>query len=215
MSLLEVGGVAVVAGSITLPRVGRWVADLELEGPGPGLGNKATLRGPGLALAGHVARVGSFVGEHRVRLCAGAGGLLQPLPPASFCNMPLSLLLADVLGAVGERLSPLIDADLLSRTLPSWVRPAGTAAAALTTLAELLGVLWRILPDGTVWLGTDTWRAAPVSGELLDPDPLSRTVHVALDTMAIFPGSSWNGVRVEVVTHDISGTGFRTTLSTP
>lgn len=214
MSLLGVDGVAVVAGTITLPRVGRWVADLELEAAPPAPRAKATLKGPALSLVGHVARSGSFVGAHRVRLCGGAGGLALPLPGQHFRSMPISLLLDDLLGLVDERRSPTIDQDILGRSLTSWVRPAGAASQALTTLADLLGVVWRVLADGTIWLGEDTWRETAATGELLDANPMQRTVHAAFETMAILPGQTFKGLRVDVVSHTISDTGFRTELAT-
>lgn len=214
MSFLELGGVAVVGGSLVLPRTGRWVADLELEAAAPAPGGRVTLTGPQLTLQGHIARGGSFMNTHRVRLCAGSGGLPKPVPAQHFRGMPISLLLDDVLGTVGERRSATIDEAVVGRSLASWVRPAGSAAQALTTLAELLGVVWRVLPDGTVWVGEDTWRETPATGELLDVDAAPRAVSAAFETMAILPGTTFKGLRVEVVTHTISGTGIRTELAT-
>lgn len=215
MSLVELAGVPVVAGTITLPRFGRWVADLELASAPPAPGSLVTLSAPGLALTGHVARVGAFTGTSRVRAVAGAGGLPRPLRAAAFRSMPVSLLLADVLDQVGERASSTIAEDVAGRTLLAWVRPAMSAGAALSTLAEILGVLWRILADGTVWLGEDKWLASPAAGVLLDADPLGRAIHVGFETMGLLPGTTWNGARVDVVTHDISDTGFRTQIATP
>lgn len=214
MSLLELTGIAVVGGILTRPRAGRWVANLELEDTPPREGARVDLRGPGLALSGHVARVGTFHGAHRVRVCGGTGGLPKLVPAQSFRSMTVGLLLDDVLGAVGERRSPTIEAELLERSLTTWVRPAGPCSDALRALCDILGVIWRVLPDGTIWLGVDTWRASPAAGELLDADPVGRTIHAALDDMRLEPGTTWQGTRVETVTHHIDDTGFRTDVAT-
>lgn len=214
MSLVELSGVAVVSGTITLHRAGRWSADLELEDASPARGARVELRGPSLALSGYVALVGTFQGDYRCRIYGGTGGLPKELPAKAFRSMPAKLLLEDVLGGVGERLSSSIEPDLLNRELTAWVRPAGPAAAALADLCGILGVSWRVQPEGTVWLGLDTWRASPATGELLDADPVGLTIHAALDAMNLLPGTTWQGAKVERVTHHISGAGFRTDVET-
>lgn len=212
MSLFQLGDAPIVRGTITLPRTGRWQADIELESAPPGEGSPVTLRGPGIELVGHAGRVGSFHGAHRVRAVGGTGGLTQELPAASYRNMPVGLLLEEILGPAGERLSSLVGASVTTRTVPSWVRPAGLAGAALAALAELVGVTWRLLPDGSVWLGDDSWASASVGGEVFDADPITRGVSVALDSAALLPGQTWRGFKVESITHTITGTGFRSAI---
>lgn len=214
MSLVELSGIPVVSGTITLNRSGRCGAALELEDTPPREGARVDLRGPGLALAGCVTRVGTFQDRYRVQVYGGTDGLTKPIPAQSFRSMPVSLLLDDMLGAVGERRSLSIEADLLARVLPAWVRPAGLCSDALRSLCKALGVGWRVTLEGSIWIGIDTWRASPATGELLDADPITRTIHAALDDMRLEPGTTWQGCKVESVTHTITSTGFRSDVRT-
>jgi hypothetical protein len=89
-----------------------------------------------------------------------------------------------------------------------WARSA--AAAALDVLADAaaqqLGaeVTWRILGDGSIWLGPETWPAAtlPASAEVIDPSPLVPFTVIACEVPALLPGVDLAGVgRVVLAEH--------------
>lgn len=214
MSLVELGGIPVVAGTVTRPRTGCWVADLETERPPPPGVVRTKLTGPSLELSGSVVRRGVFGGRSRVRIVGGAGRLPTVLPARAFRSMPVSLLLEDITVAAGERAAALDDA-LGGRSLLAWVRAAMPAGQAVASLAELFEVGWRVLDDGTIWVGEDNWRASAVDGVVLHTDPIRRSVFVAPSSMGVAPGTTWQGFRVEAVTHTIEATGFRTEIATP
>jgi len=86
----------------------------------------------------------------------------------------------------------------------------GAASRALVALCDELGASWRILADGTLWIGTETWPDADLgSAKLLDEDWASGVFTVA-DAVQMVPGTLYNGERVQQVTHYLTGTKLRT-----
>jgi hypothetical protein len=100
----------------------------------------------------------------------GGMGLLASTVPArdhdqGATELPLGLVVEGIVGDTGnpgEQLAAGVAAALDVLTVPHWHRVEGPADEALDLLAELLGISWRVLPDGTVWAAlAEPWPAAP------------------------------------------------------
>lgn len=143
-----------------------------------------------------------------VTLVGGAGLLLSPpLAPryhtAGSQTVPAGLVAAGIAADAGERLAAGVEAALDAYPLTSWLRMGGTARDAVDTLAGVLALGWRVLMDGTLWIGVETWdepdnatldRAYFESG-----DPADGTVYYGCDGTPFQAGQSINGAQaVEV-----------------
>ena len=157
-ALCTLGGDPVVDLQLFLPRVGVWHADVTVDGQAE-LTGKQTLTLDGVNLVGTVRRGGisSDVGAYRV--VGGGGGFLKLATPKGYNGVPASIVVQDLLTGAGEQLSSTVEPSLLNTLLPSWVTVRRTTAAALADLLVALGddVTWRMLPDGTVWFGRESW----------------------------------------------------------
>jgi hypothetical protein len=215
MALVTANDVAVVRGSILRPLVGVWTADLEIDQSDAGAfaaGTSVTIKSAnGYSLTGTVAenRSGSFLDAVYVRVLGGAGGMSQPssarsyVQPGAFVRDVMNGLCADS----GETLSTTADASFLALNLTAWSTIGGNPA--MRNLRALLDIVapalnWRILADGTLWIGSESWTQVTTDFQVMHQDPEDGSFHIGIESPFIVPGTSLPGVgNVATVRDDI------------
>jgi hypothetical protein len=203
---LELAGVPVIEACLRLPRVGVWRAEVVLDSETPVAGKVVLRADGGGEWHGTVRRSDVARGVVAVEVVGGAGGLARQLPPKTYRNMTVRVALTDLLRETGEQLSPSASAAVLDQSLPAFARFAGPASAVL---CELLGprVGWRILADGSFWVGGERW--API--EALELNAWAEKAEAELDVnFAVHPGSTVAGRRVSLVHHEVAARRLRT-----
>jgi hypothetical protein len=217
MAYATLNGKDAISATLSVPRVGAWRADLMVDAEATtGLTGAVTLAiDEGKSRwVGRVFRGGENFGRVELRVVGGAGGLAKQLPGKSYRNTNARVLLTDILGAAGERLSPSVAPALLAVQLAAWSRAAGTASSQLTAALDTIapGAVWRVLPDGTVWLGAETWPTTPAfESSLLERDPREgRLVLAGVESYRLLPGQTLDGQRVAYVEHHVSAEALRT-----
>lgn len=213
---VTLAGSPVSALTLTRPRVGAWVADVELaEGPAPS--GAVVLAIEGRSWRGAVASGGVELGRWSGRVVGGAGGLAPVLGPGAFADCDLRTVLAETLREAGEALSA--DAGDLSAAVSRWARAAAPAAHAVADVARAAGFAWRVLPDGTVWVGPETWGRLQLGADLdvVESDPRAGRHQLAgASALDLAPGRvvSLDGadVRVGAVEHRLAGEALRTVV---
>lgn len=207
-------GIPCVRGRITLPLTGAWVADVVAEPSSqnatfPYPGGAVTVAFCGQSFNGVVRRASAPFGTTFARLIGGAGGLPTGLPALSYQNTTVDQVLTDLLSACGETLSATSDQTLLSTSLAFWMRTAGPAWKALANLVDQLDPdgTWRVLPDGTIWVGIDTWPPTSMeSFELLGYFPQELSAEIFSDSPSILPGQSILGGEATSIEHVVEPT---------
>lgn len=220
MATLTVAGFPVVRGRVTVPRVGPWHAEVRLDADAPPSGAVALSWGDGAATwSGYVlpTRSGTYAtgGPSQVRLVGGAGGLGRALDGASYRSTTPRVVLGQILAAAGERLSGTSPAATLDRSLARWSRSAGTAGAQVDRLALALGVLWRVLPDGSVYVGPSPGGAVDLGaqGSVTRRVPAERLVTVATDApWTLQVGQTVEGLVVDQIVHHLDPERIRSDL---
>lgn len=197
-------GSPILRGSLSLPRQGVWHADFELEASAVPSGSVLLQIGPSLSLRGTVEpRAGGvFAGRVRVRVVGGAAGLQRRLEPKWYAGAARELPLRDLVEEAGERLSARCDPFLLGEVLtPGWARVRSTASESLARLLEGTGASWRILPDGSLWAGPETWPTAQGMTDLvvLEEDRSRGRLVLATEAPTLLPGQTLRGDRVSDV----------------
>lgn len=218
MSQVRIGNVEVLSGEIDLPMVGIGTLEVEL-GSGenlPAAGDAVRVEvlaadGPGVAYQGTVRTSGDHEDRGKLFIVLGSGGLGRTIAAKPYANSPTAFrLLDDVVRDAGETLSSTVnEAALTARSVNTWLRAEGTGAVALQRLAEHFSYTWRVLSDGTVWMGAETWPAFTGTGlyELAQDRSASTATYADAETMA--PGVTWEGRKVYRVTHQITPKGTR------
>jgi hypothetical protein len=204
---LALNGQPVLGGWMSMPRVGVWTAELRLPDAvtlAPGAAVTLTPEA-GAALKGTALGAGVFADVTRVRVVGGSGGLQKCPAPLTYRDLSLGALLTDTLGPVGERLAPSSDAAVTGTTVKVYSRIRQPAAATLSFWAGELGFAWRVLPDGTVWVGADTYPAAPKAFAFvtMGREPDAHADVIAPESIEYLAGLSIAGRKVSHVTYQV------------
>jgi hypothetical protein len=213
VSAITVNDLPALEGAITIPRVGvptLTASLLERDAPG----KTVTVRIGSSSWVMTVTRSGAHGGRRFVHAVGGAAGLSAIVPPKSYRGVPLRIPLADLAQGVGERLSPASSAAILGLVLPAWIRFEQPAARALHALLGAAGSpAWRILPDGTLWVGVETWPATRLEAyTTIAEGPHRGVVELVAMDPTIAPGETFEGRKVSGVEHRIVARRLRTIL---
>lgn len=199
------------------PRIGAWECglDLDLEIPANG---KLKFRLDDLEFTGTVLKdhTGTDGPRSKCRVVAGNGHLTQILKPHSYsggAGVKVGTIVTDILKDCGEDLSDLSDGPTLDKVLPRWHVSAVSAQQALTALAQQVDAAWRVLRDGTVWFGAETWPTVKPEGTLVHEAWTDGHLVLAAETPNMVPGTIYNGQKIEHVTHEF-GSKLRTHVRT-
>ena len=79
-------------------------------------------------------------------------------------------------------------------------------------LTSRLGLTWRALADGTVWLGTETWDAVSPKWTLMERRPRDDSYEAAVEAFLVTPGTTFDGRKVSRVQHLVEASKVRSTL---
>ncbi len=207
----SVNGLPVVGGSLLVPLVGAWTADLVLAGQDVVAGPCTVVIG-NLTLQGAVYRTAVYGGQTRARLVGGAGGWRKPVPAQGYGNpagVALSTVLGDVAAATGETILVAVDTSIGN----AFARVAFASSVASDVLWQLLALgfipSWRVAPDGVT--RTDAWPATPVQTPFTPTDarPDEGTIQIATEDYASWlPGCTFSSPLLDT-TYTSAGVEYR------
>ncbi len=207
-----------ITAELRLNRIGEWTCDLDLDQETAENG-KVTFQLDEIDFTGTAIpeKTGMDGGRARCQVLAGNGRIRRKVSAHSYSSasgVKVGTVVRDILKDCGEDLSDLSDSETLDKKLPRWHVPAGTTAAnALTKLAEACDGAWRMLRDGTVWFGAETWPEVDPEGTLVDEQWSDGCLILASETPNMVPGTVYQGQKIESVTHRY-GERLRTEIRT-
>ncbi len=220
MSLINVNGVGVLSGVINMPLLGFWNADLVIDQPdgtGFAAGTAAQIVAEdGITLNGTVVplRTGSFLDSVHVRVIGGAGGMAKSATPRGYAQPGATVrdVLNGLMSDSGETLSSTIDPGFLATNLNAWSTNQGLVSQGLISLLDIVAPEsnWRILGDGTLWIGIDTYPTLAPELVSLVNNPSEGTFDLGLDSPSVVPGINIQDIgNVNRVEHRISADKIR------
>ena len=202
MAYLTVAGFAANRAAITFPISGLWTIDADLDADTLPTGRVA-IAADSFALSGTIqpGRSGDFAGKTTARIVAGNGSLAATVADRWYRNVPARIVVSDLVQATGETLSPT--SSLPSMTT-SFARLALPGASLLELLTAQLGLSWRAIDDGSLWLGTETWPDSGITDSMdLWGDEALGVRRVATDAMTLRPGTTLNGRKITLVRYEV------------
>lgn len=146
---------------LLLPAAGNWSMRAEMAGSSVLPDGPVTIVYSGSQLTGYVTRAGDDRGQYIGIIVGGKAqtaqqGLDKQVTAQHYYQTPAQSILQATLSQVGEQLAS--DSQGLTQLL-DYPRRAVAASEVLDEIADLLGCIWRVKLDGTVWLGAFTWPA--------------------------------------------------------
>lgn len=201
-----------MSGRVTMPRYGAWHATfmVDTDAVADVTGACSIAIEGGATLTGTSYRVGDFEGRVSVWIVGGAAKLPTALVGKFYDAAPVRTILADIATESGEAIAATADVATLATLLPRWMRCAGTAGRCLATLTTVLGVPWRMLDDGTIWVGPESYAAYTGEYDLMDTDPVCDRITIADETCGLRPGMTIEGRNVSYVEHVLTDETIRT-----
>lgn len=205
--------------TLTLPRIGLWTAEITLDTTETVSGSVTISIADTMTFQGTVMKSGQDNSNTEVLVVGGAGGLSTVLPGKAYYQVPFRTPFGDILTSVGETMSPTSDSGVLSTRLVHWCRAAGTAQKELELMIDHIDKPWRVLPDGSVWVGDETWAdSAEFEYVTLSRDPKNSVVILGAEVPKVYPGEtleseSFEGGHVSNVEHVYDGRKIRTEVT--
>lgn len=210
---MKVNGARLLGATIVFPRVGVWHADLDIDADDASAFDRVTIETDAGTLLGRVKPGGAsaFVGRVKAKVAGGACGFSAWCDPKFYQSIPASTVLRDALAVGGETLSGTVTEA--SGVLPFWTRHESTVGEAFEECVAHLGLTWRVLDDGSVWAGKETWPEAALGAQatILTESPAERTAVMA-DALTLRPGVKLDGRHVGRVELALAPEGARTTV---
>ncbi len=210
MGLITLNEKPVLAMRLQQPRMGVWVCLLEVDSEDDITG-AVKLEDDGVTYNGTVIEGGVTAGRWQGRVVGGKAGLRGTLRARNYQRIKVREILDGILLDAGEALSGNATTSVLRKSLAFWSRRQGSGIEAMNLLAENIGAGWRVFPDGSVWIGDESWPAFRGS----DLNQLDRINHagrleLAPNDIGLAPGSAVEGLNIEHVEHTIESQGLRT-----
>lgn len=213
--IITANGHSLLEGSVlTTPSRGVWTAPLVVDstdtvGPVVELANFDRT----LVLRGTALREGMHADRRTMLVVGGAGGMQSAVPRKGYQQISVRVVLTDILTAVGETLSASSDAGVLGRMLRHWKRMAGSAERALDALVDHVGATWRVLPDGSVYVGPLEYPAAvDENAAFVRRDDATASFELLVDAPRFLAPCTFEGEKIDTVVHELAPKATRTTL---
>jgi hypothetical protein len=209
--IATINGLPVLRSRVCMPRRGVWIAQIDASGE-EAISGDAILRFDELDFHGTVLRGDVDNGRLELLVVGGAGGLGEELAPKYYADAPASIPINDVVRECGETLASTVSSSLLATMLARWTRSRARGGVALAALAGVLGAQWRVLQDGTLWLGLEDWPVVSLDRELVEDDPAHARRVFAVDAFTLRPGTVLDGRQLSYVMHELAPRSTRTTV---
>ncbi len=176
-AFLSINGVRADSATLRVPFAGRWIVDVDYNGSDVPSGAAKVVIGE-LVLVGTISPdfTGSFAGQVKARVVAGAGGWGKTIPARSYHDdggVRRSTVLAAIARDAGETLDASAAADK-TRMRVDFTRDAERARDALDGVLGLTP--WRVDFDGVTRYGD--WPVAVLGAgvELLQVEPRTKVL---------------------------------------
>lgn len=219
MAALLLNTAPVLVATITAPRVGVWVADVEVAADDELAGRVTLTPESGAPWSGTVIAGGLHAGTWRGRVVGGAGGLRAELPATSYRSGTLHDVLADAVREAGEALAAGVDLSAWAFAL--YLRLQRNAAHTVADVARDVGLPWRVTRSGAVWVGAETWAALALADvSVVGEEPRERRYELAGGVLGIDPGvtvtlpleAGPTAVRMDSAVHRVEGDEVTSTV---
>lgn len=189
-------GEPVLTASVHFPLSGSWSGEVQVAADdAPIAGAVVTFSLAGTDFTARVTRSGVEAERARVRLTGGSVDWSATQAVKHYRDSTSDQVLADV---------SVVPAVATGSSLAFWTRNPGTTGSTVKSIADNLGVNWRVNPNGTVRIQPE----APVQitgtdAVETDRDPSRGLVTVAVEDALILPGVLFGDDSVGDVTYDL------------
>lgn len=186
--------IAIERGSLLLPYRGNWTFYYAQAASNTLVNGRCQLVYFGKKMPAYVVQTGINEGSVSGVLCGGYGGLSKNLKSQFYDSIhAYRVPIDDMMNESGEILSKSSTLSVLMQSVPQWTRKSGKMGDQLSDICDLDGSLWRVLTDGTIFVGKDTWsNAQSFNYNLLKISPAYVSCQLSVRELGLVPGVKFN-----------------------
>ena len=200
--------------SINLPYTGIWIGEFFITNE-IDIENNVLIKIGKTNWYGKVLESAVYGGMVRLKVSGSKNGMSGIVQAKHYKSLKLNILCTQILNEMGERMATTVNLNDLSFEPAHYVRFSGGCAATLNQVCTRFGLNWRTLPNGTVWIGKETWPTLDVKSltnyVLMDEDSSNLNREYAIDDPVIIPGNKVDNLNVMSVIYDIDDDKLRCT----
>lgn len=159
MNQFTVNGFPLVSGHLRMTKSGVWTAYDVLVDTATILnkGDSVTLALLNETFKGTIYNADVYLGFQRCTIIGGSGRLAEELESAPYNSTTIGQVFKDIARKTGHTVSSTSDLETLNFSLKAWNIIKMKASLAIEKLLSTTKTLWRILPDGTLWTGKESY----------------------------------------------------------
>jgi hypothetical protein len=190
-----------------MPKSGAWLAnDVLVDTPDTfNIGDSVTMNFINTTFKGTILDTGVFRGFQRCTIIGGSGKLPNYLESASYNSVPLGQIVRDIARKTDHQVSTTADQDVLNTNLVGWNILKMQASLALEKVLQITKSIWRILPDGTLWVGPEKYfPLKPDDFLVIDKFPEEARWSIYNEDKVIEPLTSLSGNNIQQVEYYIN-----------
>lgn len=215
--MFTINDYSIIDCNLELPRLGAWtVDDVTIDTDVPfNIGDQVTIKFLDRELIGTVLDTGVFQGYQRCSIVGGSGLLPNNLESTPYNSTTVGQIVRDIARKTNHELSLESNQDVLNTNLDGWNIIQMRAALALTRLLKEVNAIWRILPDGKLWVGLEEYTQEVATGdfEIIEKHPEDSIWEVYNEDYMIDALTLFDGNPVKHITYQVSGDDVTTLLN--
>lgn len=203
-----INGNPIVECRLTMPKNGAWIMnDLLVDTEDTfSIGDSITAKFLDTTFKGTVLDTGVFQGFQRCTVIGGTGRLPEYLESACYNSIPVGQIVRDIARKTGHQVSTTVDQDVMNANLVGWNILKMQASLALDKVLQVTNSIWRILPDGTLWVGPEKYSTLNADNYLvIEKFPEEARWNIYNEDILLQPLTSLSGNNIQQVDYYISG----------
>lgn len=200
-----------------LSRIGPWHAELTVDAPKAITGKVEIRIGKKNILKGTVSRGDMTEGRFHALVLAGGAGMCKVVTPKHYTSPTIRNVLSDLCANAGEAIADSADKAVLQMQLAHWTTAKMQAGTAIRLLVESApaGTSWRMLPDGGLWVGQESWPSSDVTEfREVSQSPQDAVVEFGIEQPFLLPGTTLGDRKIDTVNIEIAAGAVRTKVWT-
>lgn len=200
---------------LMLPKIGAWMANDVLVDTDQefNIGDSITMNFLDQTFKGTVLDTGVYRGFQQCTIIGGSGKFPDQLESSSYNSIPLGQIVNDIARKTNHTVSTTSDQNLLNHNLVGWNILKMKASLALVKLLESQGAIWRILPDGTLWVGYESYTPLNTNDFLvIEKFPEQARWNVYNEDYLVQPLSFLDGNNIQQVEYYVAADDLQQTL---
>lgn len=200
MSNYNLNGSQIISINIEIPYHGTWIAtNCHVDSNVIfNIGDKVTLNFLDKTMPAIIFETDVYQDYQQCTLVGGTGLMSIELESKNYNSISIGQIVIDIAKQTGNSVSSLCNKELMNIIVPRFSIVKMSASLMLEKLLESYSALWRILPDGSLWVGYEQYPIVDITQyEVLNKFPSDSKWEIYNDKTLLEPLNSLGGINIK------------------